>query len=190
VRAQLRAFGARELAVQLLRDGELRVCARQRALELLPQRTPRSKDERLHRAHRHAEHLGYLGVRAPLDLAQDDRRALVEGEVAERAPDVLRPGPVVLVDEGVGDVVVELDLLRAPRAGAEPLQADVVRDRDQPVEGRARVLAALERPEGVHEGRLGDVLRIGRVPDHAVRVAVHVRRMPLVEPLEGSVQPG
>src|SRR5581483_7816424 len=89
VRAQLRALGPRELAVELFREGELCLGARERALELFPQRAPSAEDERLDRAHRDAEHLGDLGVRASLDLAEHDRCALVEREVAERAPDVL-----------------------------------------------------------------------------------------------------
>jgi hypothetical protein len=187
MRAQLRALRPWERAVQLLRKRELGVGAREHALELFPQRTPRAEDERLDRAHRDAEHLGDLGVRAPLDLAQDDGRALVEREMAERAADVVRSRPVVLVDERVGDVVVELDLLRPPRAGAEALEADVVRDRDQPVERRARVLTALERPEGVHERRLGDVFGVGAVAQDAVGVPVDVRPVPAVQPLEGAV---
>jgi hypothetical protein len=188
VRAQLRALGPRQGAIQLLREGKLGVGAREGALELFTERTPGAEDERLHRAHRDAEHLGDLGVRAALDLAQDDGGALVEREVAERAPDVLRPRPVVLVDEPVGDVVVELHLLRPPRVGAEALQADVVRDRDEPVERRARVLAPFDRAEGVHERRLGDVLGVRPVAEHSVRVPVDVRPVPAVQPLEGAVR--
>ena len=187
VRAQLRALGPREIAVELFREGELCVGARERALELFPQRAPSAEDERLDRAHRDAEHLGDLRVRASLDLAEHDRCALVEREVAERAPDVLCSRRVVVVDERVGDVVVELHLLRPPRVRAEALQADVVRDRDQPVERRARILTALERPEGVHERRLGDVLGVRPVAQDAVRVPVDVRPVPAVHPLEGAV---
>ena len=187
VGAQLRALGPRKVSVQLLRERDLRVVTRERAFQLLPQRAPRAEDERLDRAHRDAEHLGDLRVRASLDLAEHDRCALVEREVAERAPDVLCSRRVVVVDERVGDVVVELHLLRPPRVRAEALQADVVRDRDQPVERRARILTALERPEGVHERRLGDVLGVRPVPQDAVRVPVDVRPIPAVHPLEGAV---
>ncbi|HEX3054677.1 MAG TPA: hypothetical protein VHP82_00880 [Gaiellaceae bacterium] len=187
VRTQLRALGPREVAVQLLREGELCVAAGERALELFPKRAPSTKDERLDRAHRDAEHVGDLGVRASLDLAQDDGRALVERKVSERAPNVLRSRPDVLVDERVGNVVVERHLLRPPRVGAEPLQADVVRNRDQPVERSARILTALERPEGVHERRLGDVLGVRPVAQDAVRIPVDVRPVPAVHPLEGAV---
>jgi hypothetical protein len=108
--------------------------------------------------------------------------------MAERAADVLRSRPSVVCDELVGDVVVELDLLRPARCGAEALEADVVRDPDQPVERRARILAALERAVRVEERRLRDVLGVGAVPEHPVRVAVHVRGMAPVHPVEGLVQ--
>ena len=50
----------------------------QAAFEIMRQlpRFTRAEDERLDRAHRHAEDLGDLRIRAPLDLAEDDRRAL------------------------------------------------------------------------------------------------------------------
>jgi hypothetical protein len=188
VGAELGALGPRDGLVQLLRDGELGLGARERALELLPQRTTRTEDERLHRARGEAEHLGDLGVGAALDLSQDDRGTLVESQVAECAPDVLRRGRFVVGGEFVRDVVVELDLLRPTRGGPEALQAHVVRDLDQPVERRARVLSALERPVRVEERRLGDVLRVRAVAEHAVRVAIDVRRVPPVEAIERTVQ--
>jgi hypothetical protein len=182
---KLRALRSRNRLVQLFRDVELCFGARDRAFQLLAQRAPRTKDERLDRARGETQHLGDLGVRAPLDLAQDDRGTLVEGEMAERAANVLRRRPV-LGGDLVRDVVVESEphLLRAPCGGAEPLQAHVVRDLDQPVERRARILAALERLVRVEERRLRDVLCVGAIAQHPVRVAVDVRRVPPVEALE------
>ncbi|HEY2543710.1 MAG TPA: hypothetical protein VGH92_11745 [Gaiellaceae bacterium] len=187
VGAKVGLLGAGESPVELLRQRKLGLGARELALELLAQRATGTEDERLDGARRQAEHLADLRVRATLDLAEDDRGALVEREMSERAADVLGRGPVV-VDELVGGVVVERDLLRAARRGAEALQADVVRDLDEPVERRARVLPALERPVRVEECRLRDVLRVGAVPQHSVRVAVHVRGMAPVQPVEGLVQ--
>jgi len=187
VRAELRALGPGEGLVQLLRDRQLGLRAREGALELFAQGAPRPEDERLDGAHGETEHLGDLRVRPAFDLPEDDGRTLVEGEMAERPADVVRRRPVV-VDELVGDVVVELHLLRPPRLGAEALQADVVRDLDQPVERRARVLTALERAVGVEERRLRDVLRVGAVAQHPVRVPVDVRGVAPVEALEGMVQ--
>ena len=119
VGAQLRALCPGELLVQLLRDRELGPRARESALELLPQRTPGAEDQRLHRAHRHAQHLSDFGIRAPFNLAQDDRRPLVERQVAERTLDVLRLRAAALLDECIGDVVIELHPLWAPRVRAE-----------------------------------------------------------------------
>jgi hypothetical protein len=189
VGSKLRLLGARKRLVQLLRDRQLRLGARHRALELLAQRAAGPEDERLDRARGEAEHLGDLRVRPSLDLAEDDRGPLVEREVSERPADVLGRRSLVVLDELVGDVVVELDLLRSPRCAAEPLQADVVRDLDQPVERRARVLSALERAIRIEERRLRDVLRVGAVAQHPVRVAVHVRRVAPVQPVESLVQP-
>jgi hypothetical protein len=182
---ELRALGPGDRLVQLLRDEELGLGTRDGALELLAQRAPRAENERLDRAPGEPEHLGDLRVRAPFDLAQDDGRPLVEREVSERPADVLRRRPVVVGGgDLVGDVVVELDLLWPARRRPEALEAHVVGDLDQPVQGSARVLPALERLVRVEERRLRDVLRVGRVAEHAARVAVHVRRVPLVEALE------
>ena len=83
------------------------------ALELLAQRTARAEDQRLDGARRQVEDLGDLRVRASLELPHHQRGALVEGEVAERAPDVLAARCVVVRDR-VADVVLEGDLGRPP----------------------------------------------------------------------------
>jgi len=184
VGAELRPLRPRKRLVELLRDRDLGLGTCERPLQLFPEGPARAEDERLHRAHRHAENRGDLRVRATLDLAEDDGGTLVERKVAERAADVVRARLVVFLDEGVGDVVVELDLLRPPRRGAEPLQADVVRDRDEPVQRRVRLVPALERAVRVHERDLGHVLRVRAVAEHPVRVAVDVRRVPSVQALE------
>src|SRR5690349_22158476 len=143
MRAQLPALLTREAAVELTRDREHRLATRQRALQLLPQRAARAKDQRLDGARRQVEDLGDLGVRTALELAHDQRSSLVEAEMAERAADVFAARHVV-VDERVGDVVVERDLRRTARRLAETLPADVVRDRDQPVLRLLRPAALLD----------------------------------------------
>src|SRR5262249_52176233 len=129
VRAQGALLLAREPLVELLRDGELGLVAGDPFLELLAQRAARAEDERLHRADRDAEDLGDLLVAAPLELAHHERGALVEGEVAERAADVLGADRV-LVDDGLGELLLVDDLVRPALRLAEALAADVVRDRD------------------------------------------------------------
>src|SRR5205823_886558 len=57
---------------------------------LEPERAARAEDQRLDRGDRHAERVGDLRIRSPLELAHDERRALVEGKTGERvAIDVL-----------------------------------------------------------------------------------------------------
>jgi len=69
----------------------------------------------------------------------------------------------------------------------EPLTADVVCDRDQPVLRGLGALAVLHRAQRVQERRLGDVLRVLGVAEHRKRVAVDVADVPLVHPLELAV---
>src|SRR3954471_9904948 len=187
VRAQRPLVLAREAAVELPRDRELGLVAGDPVLELLAQRAAGAEDQRLDRAHAQAEDLGDLLVAAALELAHHERRTLVEGEVAERAADVLGPDRVLL-DDRLGELLLVDDLGRATLRLAEALAADVVRDRDQPVLRRARPLALLHRPVGVQEGRLRDVLGVRLVAQDDQRVPVDVAGMPAVEPLEGAVR--
>ena len=86
----------------------------------------------------------------------------------------------------LADALVERDLARAALRLAEPLAADVVRDRDQPAVRLLRPRPALERAIGVEERRLGDVLRVrrrrrasrassGRRPRRAARTGARTR---------------
>jgi len=101
-------------------------------LELLAQCAAGPEDQRLHCADAQPEDLGNLLVAAALELAHHQRRALVEGKVAERAADVLSADRVVF-DDRLGELVLVDDLGRPALRLAEALPADVVRDRDQPV---------------------------------------------------------
>src|SRR3712207_7679898 len=56
-----------------------------------------------------SERLGDLRVRPPLELAHDERGALVERELAERAPDLLGRRHVVVGRHVGGHPLVELD---------------------------------------------------------------------------------
>ena len=138
-------------------------------------------------ADRRVEDLCDLGVGAALELAHDERGALVESEEAERAADLGRGRDVGVLGRGCGERLVELDLLRPPRGVAEALPADVVRDLDQPVVRLVRALAALEGAVGAEERLLGDVLGVGLVVEDRERVAVDGVDVLLVEPLEGAV---
>jgi hypothetical protein len=154
-----------------------------RGAALGAQAPARPHDQRLDGADRDAERLGDLGVRAPLELVQDERRALVVGQPVERAPDLLRTGAVV-VRGGRREPVVERDLGGTPRLLAEALPAGVARDRQQPAERPLGARAARERAVGVEERGLGDVLGVGGVREPAERVAVDVEPVAAVQPLE------
>ena len=132
MRAKLAPLRSRQPAVELARDRKLRFAARQRPLELFAQSAACTEDERLDGACGDVEDLGDLRVRTSLELAHDERGALVEREMAECPADVVAGGQVV-VDDRVRDVVLERDLRRSAGRLAEALPTDVVRDRDQPV---------------------------------------------------------
>ena len=189
--AQLPPLTARELAVDLLREEELGLGAGEVALELLAQRAPRAEEHGLDGGDGRAHDLGDLGVAPSFELAHHQRRALVEGELAERALDVLgRVALVALRDGGLRRVLEELRLLRPSLGLAEALPADVVCDRDQPVLRRLRALAVLHRAERVQERRLRHILGVLRVSQHRERVAVDVTDVALVHPLELTVGGG
>src|SRR5438128_4441854 len=118
MRAQGSLLRARQPAVELLRERELGLAARQRPLELLAQGAARAEDQGLDGADRDAQDLRDLRVRASLELAHHERCALVERKLAQRAADVLGARPLVLGNEG-GNAVVELDLGRPARGLAE-----------------------------------------------------------------------
>ena len=143
VRAELAPLRSWQPTVQLARDRKFRFAACQRPFELLAQGAARTKDERLDGARRDVQDLGDLGVRASLELAHDERGALVEPEVAQCAADVLAGGQIV-VDDRVRDVVLERDLRRSTGRLPEALPADVVRNRDQPVLRLLRTIPLLD----------------------------------------------
>ena len=187
VGAQGASLRAREALLLQAREGELCFLAGEAALELFAQGPAGAEDEGLNGADGDIEDLGDLGVRAALELAHDERCALVEAEEPEGAADLARARHVAVVGGGRSSALVELDLLGPPRSVAEALAADVVGDLDQPVVGALWAFAALERAVGAHEGGLGDVLRVGFVVHDGQRVAVDGVNVLLVEALEGAV---
>ena len=132
-------------------------------LELLAERAAGAEDERLDGADREAEDLGDLLVGAALELAHDERGTLVEGEVAERAAEVLGAAASSSSLDRLGERLVELDLVRAALRWRKRWRQTLCAIAISQFCGRARALAALVGAVGVHEGRLRDVLCIGRV---------------------------
>src|SRR6185312_9495542 len=70
------ALLARETAVALLREGELRALARDEVLDLLRERPARAEEQRLESAGREPEKLCDLDIRPSLELAHDKGLAL------------------------------------------------------------------------------------------------------------------
>ena len=161
--------------------------ARSSGLDRTAKSAPRAEDKGFDRTARDVEDLSDLGIRASFELAHDECGALVEGEEAEGVADLAGRGDVAVLGRRLGEVLVELDLLRATRRVAEALSADVVRDLDQPVVWAMRALAALEGAVGAEERRLGDVLGIGLAVQDREGVAVDGVDMLLVELLEGAI---
>src|SRR5262249_43491577 len=149
----------------------LGLAAGERPLELLAERLARSEDQRLDRSLAQLKRLGDLQIRATLELAQRERRPLGEREGGERPADVISPEALSVILGG-GQPGVERDLGRTACRRAEALTADVVRDRDQPVQRLRRKRARAVRTVGVEERGLGDVLRIRAVRKDGERIPV------------------
>src|SRR5918992_721511 len=168
--------------VELAGDRALGLVAGQRALQPLAQRPPSAEDERLRFGDRHVENLSDLLVGATLDLAHDERSALLEGQMAERPPDVLAARRLAVRDRPLG-VVIQLR-----GSVPEALQADSVRDREQPAPGAPWPGPALEGRIGVPEGRLRDVLGVLGGGQQSERVPVDVENVLAVQALVGAIR--
>src|SRR6186997_2418198 len=102
------ALLASEPSVDRLRDGELRLGARELVRELFRERTSSPEEERLECTRRDAEDPGDLGVRATLELTKDDRLTLLRRDLRKRG-EQLADARAVVVGLLAGDVLVELD---------------------------------------------------------------------------------
>ncbi len=173
---------AREPTVELPRHRELRALTRDEILDLVRQRPARAEEQRLEGGRGEAEDLGDLGVRPPLELAEHERLALRGRDPLERAHELVELD--VLLFGCHRHVLDELDLGGTGCCVAPPLPDDVLGDGDQPARCVARSLAALERAQRVHEGRLRDVLRVGVVAENRVRVAIDLADVVPVEVVE------
>ena len=165
---------ARETAVALLRERELRALTRDEVLDLLGERPARAEKQGLESAEVVSPSSSAISAYdRPSSSRMTRASRCARRDPLERADelvelDVLLAGPVVR------HVVDELDHRRAIGRLAPALPDEVVRDREQPVGRLAWRLAALERSQRVHEGRLRDVLGVRVVAQDGVRVAVDV----------------
>jgi len=152
-------------------------CARRLVVELDPEGPARTEEQRLNSRHRHVHRGRDLHVRASSDLAKDEGLALRGAQPLERDPDVV--GRRALAIRCRDELGVELDLQRPGSARAEPPARGVLGDGQEPGLRLLRLIPAAQRPVGVEEGRLSDVLGlvgISHVPqDEAVDVALVAR---------------
>src|SRR6266511_1236605 len=156
------------------------------ALELLAQAAASTEDKRLDGRQGQLQLLCDLRVRTSLDLPQEDDGALVWREAADRGGDLPRGRPVHIGEIGC-DLPIERDLLGPPRKRLITAAHDVARDCDEPGTRLVGLLAPPDRPKGVHESDLRDVLGLVGISDVPQDRAVYVASVAPVEPLERGV---
>ena len=144
------------------------------------ERPARPREQHLDRSRRDLQAPGHLGERKPVHVLEQERGALPRGQIADgRFEESLQLG---LLEEVVRrhDLAPGRRHQRSPRRAAEVVVAPVER---QPVEpGTQADLAVPGEPfERADEHVLGDVLRVGRVPDDAQGEAVDACRVPLMQ---------
>ena len=184
VRAERPALVVRQPPFELPCDRGRRIVTRELLSELLPKRSARTEQQGLERRHRDLHRRRHVRVRPSLQLAHHERRPLRRWKLLDRATQLLSRRCAVVLDRRHGELAVKRDLAWPPLVAPEALQARVVGDRDQPLLGLLRSLAALERAIRVHERRLGDVLRVRLLAEYGQRVAEDVRCVAAVQLLE------
>ena len=181
--AQAAALLSTQATVDGLGHSELRLRARELVLQLLRERASRAEEQRLQGRGGDAEYLGDLVVRPSLELAQHDGLPLLRRNLRQRSEELAdaRSFVVLVVRSGLDDALVELDLTGSRLLLPEALLDRIARDREQPVRRFARPNSLLQRAVRVQEGRLRDVLGVGMVAEHRVRVAVDLGDVCAVE---------
>ncbi len=143
--------------------------------------------ERLHAGRLAAEHGCDVHLGEAADLGQQQRRALLVGQLADVGQQLaqLRALLHLLGEARRGDLGVVLGHLVA---GAQHGQAAVARDREQPrLEGDLAVAAALEVAVGRGEGVLDGVLGLLARAEHVAAEGQDPRAVALEGDLEGRV---
>ena len=180
MRTQPRPLRLRQPPVELERERPLGRAARERAVELLPQRPARAEEQRLHRGHAQPQLARDLRVRPPLELAHHERLPLRRDELVERAADLGGAPPRLLLLGRHVDRLVEADLLDPAPARHEP-PALVARDPQEPVARQPHPLAAEQRAVGADEDLLRDVLGVRRLAEPAAAVPQDLAAVAAVE---------
>ena len=135
------------------------------------ERTPRPREQRLHGGDRCLLTRGDLAIAASFESMTDERIALAGGKLVHRSHQPADPLALLHSDSyGLigGAVPTLLDLVRRP-GGASRVDGRVANDREQP---RPRMLGAgagRDRPVGIQERLLDDVLGQACVPTQLSR---------------------
>ena len=138
-----------------------------------------------------SEGVGQLGVGEPVELAHEQRRALLLGQ----ALDVLHQAAQVLAALGLGLGVVRrrarqlVDLGRRRDRAAQVVDAAVVRDAVQPRAQRHRPVVVAQRAVGAQEDVLQDVLGVrARGAEHLARIGEQPLAIAVVDGPERIVE--
>src|SRR5437870_12142877 len=179
-------------------------------LQVLPERLLEglggAEEERLHCPLRAAERLRHVAVGEAVDPREEERRALLGRQLADRRLQLTRQlaARCALLGcdrRGVGElralaaVVVVASRLpevhsEATLGAADLVQAEVGRDGEEPGREAALRAVAVAEAEDLHEDVLGHFLGPGLAADQPARILDDARAELLEEILEGRLVPG
>src|SRR6266702_6234935 len=178
-------------------------------LQVLPERLLEglggAEEERLHCPLRAAERLRHVAVGEAVDPREEERRALLGRQVADRRLQLTRQlaarRALLGCDRrGVGELRALAAVVVAPRlpevhseatlGAADLVQAEVGRDGEEPGREAALRPVAVAEAEDLHEHVLGHFLGPGLAADQPARVLDDARAELLEEVLEGRLVPG
>ena len=160
----------------------------------LDEAEPRAHQQRLDGRDRHVERGGEVGVGHAVDLAHQQRRALLVGQ----APDVGHEAAQVLTARGVLERVVQRRARHLEHVGrgghgaAQVVDAAVVGDAVEPGAHVDRPRVGPQRPERAHEDVLQHVLGVLARPrrEHLADVGEQPLAVAVVEDVERLVRAG
>ena len=182
-----RAAGAVDRERELLADAGAVGVAR---LGGLGEPAAGAHEQRLHGGDGDAERGAELLVGEALELADDERRALLLREVVEvgdEAPEVL---PALGLDHRVGAAGEQLVGLQRRRGGAaDVVDAAVVGDAVEPRAHGDLAVAGAQGAVGAEEDVLHDVLRLGGAAQHVAHVGEQPRFVAVVDTRNASSRP-
>jgi hypothetical protein len=127
-----------------------------------------------------------LRVRQTFDLTEKENLLVRGTQRTDGVPQLVELRTLLFRDR-VDELVLKLHLVRPARECPVAPPRGVLCDAEEPGARLLGCMAAPESPIGVEKRTLGDLLRVGSVPDIAKDEAVHLGKVPPVEPLERTV---